>query len=45
MFGRLNHLAIAGDHCTRLALLRKCRYGRFALADPDGTRIDVDEGH
>jgi hypothetical protein len=30
---------------ARLALLRKCPYGRFQLADPDGTLIDVDEDH
>jgi len=33
------------EGAARLALLKKCPYGRFALADPDGTLIDVDEDH
>jgi predicted enzyme related to lactoylglutathione lyase len=31
------------EGAARLALLRKCPYGRFQLADPDGTLIDVDQ--
>jgi len=33
------------EGAVRLALLRKCPHGGFALADPDGTLIDVDEDH
>jgi len=33
------------EGAARLALLQKCPRGGFALADPDGTLIDVDEDH
>jgi len=33
------------EGAARLALLQKCPHGGFALADPDGTLIDVDEDH
>jgi len=33
------------EGAARLALLKKCPHGGFALADPDGTLIDVEEDH
>ena len=33
------------EGAARLALLRKCAFGSFQLADPDGTLIDVEEAH
>jgi hypothetical protein len=33
------------EGAARLALLRKCPLGRFQLADPDGTLIDVEADH
>jgi hypothetical protein len=42
---KYNETCPDSEGAARLALLQKCTYGKFQLADPDGTPIDVDEDH